>query len=125
MSGLPATFVPLTVADGVRVSAGRTPAKIALREGDRTLSYAALRERIHRVGNAALGGLGLTPGDHVAILASNRLEYVELVVGLAGVGLAPATISPHSSATEALHIVADSRARAIFADAARAELARE
>lgn len=125
MSTIPATYVPLTVADGVRVSAGRSPAKIALREGERTLTFADLRDRVHRVGNAALGGLGLRPGDHVALLAPNCLEYVELVVGLAGAGLAPATISPRSSLEEMAHIVADSQARALFADARMAEQAAE
>lgn len=116
MTPIPPTFVPLTVADGIRVATGRTPNKVALREGERTLTYAALRDRVHRVGNAALGGLGLTPGDHVAILSPNRLEYPELVVGLAGAGLAPATLSPRATAAEMGHIVGDSEARAIFAD---------
>ena len=123
-SAIPATFVPLTVADGIRVSAGRTPHKVAVREGDRTLTYAGLRERVHRVGNAALGGLGLTPGDHVAIVSGNRLEFVELVVGLAGAGLAVATISPASSPAEMAHIVSDSKAWALFVDPARADVAR-
>lgn len=124
MTTIPATFVPLTVADGVRVSAGRTPAKIALREGGRTLTYADLRARVHRVGNAALTGLGLAPGDRVAIVAGNRLEYVELVVGLAGAGLAVVTISPASSAAEMRYIVEDSGVRAMFVDRAREEVAR-
>lgn len=124
MAAIPATFVPLTVADGVRVSAGRTPGKVALREGERTLTYAALRSRVHRVGNAALAGLGLTSGDHVAVVAGNRLEYVELVVGLAGAGLAVVTISPASSAAEMSYIVADSKVRALVVDRAREEVAR-
>lgn len=123
MSPRPATYVPLTVADGVRVSAARTPGKIALREGTRTLTHAALRDRVHRIGNAALAGLGLTPGEHVALLAPNRLEYAELVVGLAGVGLGVATPSPNASPAELDHIVGDSRARALFADPALAETA--
>lgn len=125
MTAIPPTYVPLTVADGIRVSAGRTPAKVALREGDRRLTYAGLRDRMHRVGNAALHGLGLTPGSHVAILAPNRLEYAELVTGLAGAGLAPATVSPRASPAEMGHIVGDSRARAIFADERLADAARD
>ncbi len=125
MGAIPATFVPLTVADGIRVSAGRTPGKVALREGERTLTYAALRDRVHRVGNAALSGLGFRPGDHVGIVSANRLEYVELVTGLAGAGLAVATISPASPLAEMAYIVEDSNARALFADAARAGIVRE
>jgi long-chain acyl-CoA synthetase len=125
MGTLPSTFVPLTVADGIRFSAGRTPQKTAVLEGERTLTYASLRDRVHRVGNAALAGLGLTPGDHVAIMSTNRLEYVELVVGLAGAGIAAVTVSPASSVAEAAHIVGDSASRAIVADAERADLAGE
>ena len=120
----PGTYRPLTVADGIRASAGRTPRAVAVREGQRVLRYEELRDRMHRVGHAALGGLGLSPGDHVAILAPNRLEYLELVCGLAGVGIAPATVSPRSSHEEAHHIVADADARVLFADPSLEPLAR-
>jgi long-chain acyl-CoA synthetase len=120
----PTTYRPLTVADGIRASAGRTPRAVAVREGERALRYEELRDRMHRVGHAALGGFGLSPGDHVAILAPNRLEYVELVCGLAGVGIAPATVSPRSSHEETRHVVADADARLLFADPSLELLAR-
>ena len=51
----PETYVAHTIAMGVRSSAERTPAKIALAEGTRQLSYRALVENMDRVANAAEG----------------------------------------------------------------------
>ncbi len=39
---LPDSYRPLTLAFGVHAAAARTPDKIAVREGGRALSYAAL-----------------------------------------------------------------------------------
>jgi hypothetical protein len=38
MSGRPRTYRALTIADGVRAAAGRSPGKVALQEGERTLT---------------------------------------------------------------------------------------
>src|SRR5215207_5533249 len=57
----------------------------AVRRGDavavvgngRRLSFAEVDDRIGRLGGL-LRGLGLTPGDRVALLADNELEYLEI-----------------------------------------------
>ena len=51
--GRPATYRSTTIATGIRTAAQRTPEKIALREGVRTLTYRQLVERIDR---HAMGG---------------------------------------------------------------------
>ena len=53
----------LRVSSGVRSAATRAPGKVALTSGERSLTYAALVERIDRVANGAAGGLGLRRGD--------------------------------------------------------------
>jgi len=45
-------------------------------EGNRVYSYAALKDRANRMGNA-LYALGLKKGDRVAILGQNSMEYAE------------------------------------------------
>ena len=76
----------ILIADGIRSAAFRTPDKIAITEGERSLSYRRLVERIDRVSHLAVG-LGLKRGDLVAIQCRNRIEYLELVAGLSGPSL--------------------------------------
>ena len=80
--GRPATYRSTTIATGIRTAAQRTPGKVALREGERTLTYRQLVERIDRVSAGARHDLGLVPGDRVMLLALNRLEYIEIVAAL-------------------------------------------
>src|SRR5436190_551923 len=50
---------------------------IALQEGDRTLSYRALNERVKRLAHWLLANK-VTRGDRIAVLSDNRSEYVEI-----------------------------------------------
>jgi len=111
---LPATFVPIRVDDGVRASAQRTPDKVALAEGSRELTYRELVERIDRVRTATALGLGLAPGEHAAIFSPNCLEFIEIVCGLAGAGVAPALVNSRATAEELQFICDDSTARVLF-----------
>ena len=60
--------------------------RIAIEDGSRRLSYAALNERVNRLGHA-LATRGLVRGDRVAILAENCIEYVELELAAAKLGV--------------------------------------
>jgi long-chain acyl-CoA synthetase len=121
---LPWTYRPVTLDAGVRASFNRTPDKLALREGERTLTYRQLVARINRAGNAAMSDLGLRPGDRVAILAGNCLEYIEIMCGLSGVGVAVATPSPRLTAAEVKLICDDCGARVLFVEQALHDMVR-
>jgi acyl-CoA synthetase (AMP-forming)/AMP-acid ligase II len=114
----------ITISDGVFASASRTPGKIAIREGDRSLTYEKLAERVRRVANTAHGHLGLAHGERAAVLMPNRLEYLEIVCGLSGAGVAVCTIGPAASASEIRFICEDSSARALFVAPQLEEIAR-
>jgi long-chain acyl-CoA synthetase len=114
MSRPPASYQPISIASGVRAAAARTPGKIALRDGERTLTYAALYDRIQRVTGAVRDGLGLKRGDNVAILAPNCLEFVEIVFGASSAGVAVATLNPRLVAREMAFICDDCGAKALF-----------
>ena len=116
--GRPATYRSTTIATGVRTAAQRTPDKVALREGERTLTYRRLVERIDRVSAGARHDLGLEPGDRVMLLALNRLEYIEVVAGFAAMGAAVATINTRLSARELEAICRDCRPRVLVVDQA-------
>jgi len=114
----------ITISDGIFASANRTPRKVALREGERTLTYSQLAERIVRLANAVHGSFGLVHGDRAAVFMPNRIEYLEIVCGLSGAGVAACTIGPTASATEVRFICEDSAARVLFVAPALADAAR-
>ena len=121
---LPWTYRPVTLDAGVRAAFNRTPDKLALRETDRTLTYRALVSRINRVGSAAMGDLNLGLGDRAAILAGNCLEYIEIMCGLSGIGIAVATPSPRLTAAEVKLICDDCGARVLFVERALEDMVR-
>ena len=121
---LPDSYRPLTLSSGVQAAAARTPAKTAIREGDRSLSYAALGRRIRQVTGGVIDGLGLAKGDHIAILSPNCLAYVEFVCGASAAGVAVATLNPRLIADEVAFICNDCQARALFVAPALEEMAR-
>ena len=123
--GLPASYRPLSVAGGIRAAMGRDPGKIAVRHGQHERSYRDLVARIDAVTAWMAGGLGLEPGTHGAILAGNCIEYLEIVAGAAQAGVPLATINPALSPPEVAAICDNARARVLFVDAERAELARD
>jgi acyl-CoA synthetase (AMP-forming)/AMP-acid ligase II len=96
----------MTIGRGIRCAAARDPDKAALIFGGATRSYRSLTQRMAQVANVALQHFGLKPGDRVALLAPNTLEYVEIVAGMSDVGVIVATLSPRLTKAE-LHDILD------------------
>ena len=105
----------LNIANGVREFATNTPSVVAVRDGDRELTYAALGERSSRLACALLSA-GLRTGDPVAVLLGNRLEYCEVAAGIAKAGLVAVPLNPRLTAAEARYILEHSGARALVLD---------
>ena len=112
----------LTIGRGIRNSAARAPAKIAIRCDGVSLPYGELSARILRVAQAALAS-GLGPGDNVTLLAPNCLEYVEIVAGLSDVGVVVVTANSHMTSSELNAILTDSDSRALFVHPVCADVA--
>lgn len=83
-----------TFPDLLRRAAHRTPDATFLRWSDRgrSLTFAQTEEESDRAG-AALWSLGVRPGDRVAILAHNGLDYVVAMWGAWKIGAISAHIS--------------------------------
>ena len=113
---LPFSFQSLGIAAGLKAAAERSPGKIAYTQGVRERSYAALVDRVDRVTTALLARFGLAPGQHIAIIAKNSIEYMEIVFGAAQAGLPIATINPRLSVPELVAICDDAEARVVVAD---------
>jgi acyl-CoA synthetase (AMP-forming)/AMP-acid ligase II len=96
----------------------------AVIDGERTLDYATLGERVDRLGNALLG-LGLSPGDRVVDLQHNAHTYVETDLALAKAGLVRVAVNPRLTPADWAFIAGDSGARALVYGRGFAGLAEE
>lgn len=105
----------LSIVDGVRVFAAAQPRVPAVLDGDRVQSYAELDERSSRLAQALLAR-GLRPGERVALLMGNRLEYCEAAAGIAKAGLVMVPLNPRMSRPEADYVIEHSGARALLLD---------
>ncbi|MEV7981006.1 beta-ketoacyl synthase N-terminal-like domain-containing protein, partial [Streptomyces sp. NPDC086519] len=91
--------------------------RTAYLDARRAVSYAGLEARTRRLAGH-LAGLGLLPGDRVAMFLGNRVETVEsyfAVVRAGGIGV---PVNPHLSAAELEHLLTVSGSRVVITDAA-------
>ncbi len=83
--------------------------RVAVEDGERSLSYRALRERSGRLGNALLG-LGASLARPVAILLPNRVECVEVDLACMRAGVTRVAIGTRLSPDECRYILNHSNA---------------
>ena len=100
--------------DLIDEQAGRYPGHAAVIAGGVELSYAELAARALKVAGA-LRRAGVQQGDRVAMLISNRIEWLEVCIGCAAIGAVAAPFSTWSSPRELDFLLADSRARVLIA----------
>ena len=93
---------------------------IASSEGDRT--FAELNANANRLVRA-WRQRGITEGDAVALMVSNRPEFAETIAAVQRSGLRITPVNWHLTAEEAAYIVGDCHARVFVADAGFAEVA--
>ena len=99
-----------TVPDLVRNPARRFPDRRCIVEGDRSLTFAEVDDRADRLA-AALATRGLQPGDRIALLAQNELEYLEIQVASQRAGVVMVPVNFRLTAPEIGTILADCGAR--------------
>ena len=88
---------------------GDKPAVI-MAESGASLSYTELERQSNKVAQL-FRARGLRPGDHIAVLMENRLEFFPVVWAAQRSGLFYTPVNWHLSADEAAYIVADCGAR--------------
>jgi acyl-CoA synthetase (AMP-forming)/AMP-acid ligase II len=81
------------------------------------VSYKSLAEQIERL-SGQLRSAGLKPGDRVAIVLPNSLEFLVVFLALTRARLVAAPLNPASKPAEIRFFIEDSQARAIVADGA-------
>ncbi|KUJ41307.1 2-succinylbenzoate--CoA ligase [Streptomyces albus subsp. albus] len=92
------------------------PDRTALVDGDRSVTWAAFRERTVRLAGG-LAGLGIRQGDRVAVLSQDRVEVMETYFALARLGalfvplnhsLTPAEVTGIVQRTGAVAVIGES-----------------
>jgi acyl-CoA synthetase (AMP-forming)/AMP-acid ligase II len=105
------------VGDLLDVGAERSPDRLAVAFEGRRTSYGELRERVDRLANALLG-LGLGPGDRLAMFLDNGDRAWELILACARAGIVWVPLNYMLREREVETIVRHAGARALAVSAA-------
>ena len=114
----------MQIPDLVRNPARRFPDRICVREGARALTFREVDARADRLA-AGLHERGVGPGDRVAILAYNELEYLEIQVGVQRARAILVPLNYRLSVPELAHIIGKCGASVLIYGPGLAGVARE
>lgn len=107
----------LTAHDAVLEWAEKMPDRIFLNQPAgghmRTFTWKQSADSARRMAGA-LVGLGLKPGEHVAILAKNSAEWMLADIAISMAGLVSVPIYPTANADTISYIIGHSEAKAVF-----------
>lgn len=104
-----------TIGDLVERASRRYADRIAVVDGDRQLTFREVDERSNRLANALLGH-EIAPGSRVALLMTNRLEFVEADFGIAKAGMVKAPMNPRLADEERRYILANCTAEVLLTE---------
>ncbi len=94
----------------------------ALIDGERVITYRALRDRVAGAA-AGLRARGIRRGDRVAVLSINRAEYIEVLFAAARLGAMVVPLNWRLTPRELAFQLGDSRPNALFIDPGLSTLA--
>ena len=80
------------------------------------MDYATLEQRSNRLAHALRGARGFEAGDRVALLARNRMEVVEVLVGASKAAMVYVGLNFRMTATELDAVLANAQARMLITD---------
>lgn len=109
--------MPDDVLDSLTAHAATIPGKAAVIDPDGpTLTYAELEARANRLAHG-LRGLGLEPGDRIVWCGPNSVEVVVVLHAARKLGLVAVPLAYRFTPDEMRHVIADSGAVVVLADA--------
>ncbi len=97
--------------------AREAPDRSALVHAERTLTWAQLDSRVDHAASALLAS-GSRPGDKVAVLGDNSIEYAEVFFGALRAGACVVPLPTMASTDSLARMLSDSGARALFVSGA-------
>lgn len=105
----------LTLADPIEHARSCFGTRIAVNDGERSLTYTELAERCRRLA-AGLAELDVRRGDRVALLSANGHRYLEAFFGLPAAGIVLVPLNTRLAPAELAHIVQHSGSRVLITD---------
>ncbi|MGW7531627.1 (2,3-dihydroxybenzoyl)adenylate synthase [Amycolatopsis sp. NPDC054798] len=100
------------IADTLRAARLRAPDRLAAVADGRRLSHGELHTAVTTAGQR-LRGLGVRPGDRVAVRLPNSMEFLVLMLALLDIGAPPVAVLPGFGDYELEHVVRAARPVAI------------
>lgn len=110
----------VNVGDMLLRASERFPAKHAVVDGERRITYADLNAWVNRAAHGLLAR-GFQSGDRLALMAGNRVEFLVTYFACAKIGVALVPINLLWGASEIGYVIAHSRARAAVVETVSAE----
>lgn len=92
------------------------PSRVALTLGESAISYRQLRDRSVALAASLTSRLRVRPGDRVALLTRNRLEYFEIELAVSEVGATFVPMSWRYATAEAISVLTRSGATVVITD---------
>jgi amino acid adenylation domain-containing protein len=112
-----ASPIDRTLADLIEEQVRHTPDSICCVHGHLSLSFQALNSRANQVARLLLN-LGVGPGSFVSILQPRSLSFVIGMLAIWKAGAAYVPVDPQYPEQRVRHMLVDSAAKAVLADAA-------
>ena len=110
------TSAPTSFAELIDHWASSRPDELAVTDGQQRLSWQQLADSTGRLATA-LGGLGLSGGDRIAIQAPTSIDFVLTYLASLQAGLVVVPVNPAYTLPELDHILADSGAKLLVTGA--------
>jgi acyl-CoA synthetase (AMP-forming)/AMP-acid ligase II len=104
-----------TLGGFIEYHARHTPDRPALKDGDRTISFAAYDRAANKVANGLLG-LGLGAGDRVGYLGLNSADFYYALTGTAKTRMAFTVFNWRLAPAELAALISDSEARIVIVE---------
>src|SRR5437588_11459569 len=106
------------------IYAAEKPEEVVLVQGERRFTWAEANCRINRLGNA-LHTVGVEPGERVAIMLHNSIEWFEAMAACQKIGASAVFVSYRYTAPEVRYLLENSGARALIFGVEHADVVRE
>jgi len=95
---------------------GRDPDDPALADERRTLTWSDLESRTNAIGRGIEEDLGVAPGSHVALVVTNRHEFVESMLGAMRAGMTTTPVKTSWTSEEIGYLLEDADSRLVITD---------
>jgi crotonobetaine/carnitine-CoA ligase len=83
--------------------------------GDEVVTFGALDAAVNRLANS-LAGVGIGPGDRVAVMLPNHPDHIETVLALAKLGATHVPVNVHAKTMGLRYLLEHAEVRAVVAD---------